>query len=445
MSGKGRDDGRDIVLLYYLYTDLSNRAKQVCEDQKSLVASLDLFGRIRVTEEGLNGTLDGTALNIGRYMATMDSTFGKGSIHWKLAKYPAPENRRFISVSVKVKEEVVAMHMTSEQREAALAAGAGQHLTPSQFHEELKAPSDDLVLLDVRNFYETRIGRFEYPPPPSSSSSGSSSGNDSINVAVDPATRAFSDFPTYLSENEHTFKGKKVLMYCTGGVRCERASALLKAMTSPAEVYQLHGGIHAYQEQFPGTDGFFKGKNFVYDPRVAVSATDAQQHKVEEAALYNLVTGDSGKDSGGDGDVLSAIVSATGGLWNSLVALVTPSSSNSSSSSSNSGSGSGNSANATGGIEAKADKKVIGNCCLCDKSWDSYCSPYDSGAPQQTRCTYCRVLLLVCDDCKTANSGSNKVGNGGQPFLKSLHCELCAQGMGGNAYSKGGGKSSLHQ
>eukprot|EP00606_Chrysophyceae_sp_TOSAG23-5_P001200 GSChrysophyteH2.ASY1.ANO1.1633.1 assembled CDS len=352
MSGKGRDDGRDIVLLYYLYTDLSDRAKQVCEDQKSLVASLDLFGRIRVTEEGLNGTLDGTALHIGRYMATMDSTFGKGSIHWKLAKYPAPENRRFISVSVKVKEEVVAMHMTSEQREAALAAGAGQHLTPSQFHEELKAPSDDLVLLDVRNFYETRIGRFD--------------GNDGINVAVDPATRAFSDFPAYLSENEHTFKGKKVLMYCTGGVRCERASALLKAMTSPAEVYQLHGGIHAYQEQFPGTDGFFKGKNFVYDPRVAVSAKDAQQHK--------------------------------------------------------------------------ADEKVIGNCCLCDKSWDEYCSPYDSGAPQQTRCTYCRVLLLVCDDCKTANSGPNKMGNGGQPFLKSLHCELCAQGMGGNAYSKGRGK-----
>ena len=85
---------------------------------------------------------------------------------------------------------------------------------------------------------------------------------------IDPKTRKFSQFKTAIDNHIDELKGKKILMYCTGGVRCERASSYLKAKGLES-VYQLHGGIHAYQEKFP-TGGYFRGKNFVYDPRRAL-------------------------------------------------------------------------------------------------------------------------------------------------------------------------------
>ena len=106
----------------------------------------------------------------------------------------------------------------------------------------------------MRNIYETRIGRFDKP-------------NARVQV-IDPCTRKFSDFSRVVDKLVEEIKSKKVLMYCTGGVRCERASSYLK-LKGIEDVYQLNGGIHSYQETFPD-GGLFKGKNFVYDPRISV-------------------------------------------------------------------------------------------------------------------------------------------------------------------------------
>lgn len=272
----------------------------------------------------------------------------------------------FDKLSVAVTKEVVSLDITPEEREAVLAAGPGIHLRPEEFHAEIerwvRAGNDSsnntdgsveppLVLLDVRNAYETEIGRFivhkeitvegsvsdngAVNRSPSSASSLSEntgaapiSGSSIQHLSVlDPKTRAFSDFKHFVAEHKETLANSRVLMYCTGGVRCERASALLK-IHGVGNVAQLSGGIHAYQEAFPH-GGFFRGKNFVYDPRLAVP--------------YPFKKDD-----------------------------------------------------------------VVGRCRVCAQPFDSYAS--------KVRCKQCRVLQLVCDDCREGN----------EAFIKNgVTCEAC--------------------
>jgi predicted sulfurtransferase len=128
----------------------------------------------------------------------------------------------------------------------------GQHLTPAETHALITENPDDLIILDARNNYEWEIGRFEN--------------------AITPDIKNFRDLPQYLDENLDTFKDKQVLMYCTGGIRCERATAYLNEKNIAKNVYQIEGGIVRYAEQYP--DGYFRGKNYVFDARIAVKIND---------------------------------------------------------------------------------------------------------------------------------------------------------------------------
>ena len=132
----------------------------------------------------------------------------------------------------------------------------GEHLSPQEFHNVLdqylspvgakaQPPQKPLVLLDVRNRKEIEFGKFE--------------------SAISPDTKMFSEWPSYARRNIDKMKDAKVLMYCTGGVRCEKASAYLKKL-GVEDVSQLSGGIHRYLESY-GSRGFFKGSNFVFDSR----------------------------------------------------------------------------------------------------------------------------------------------------------------------------------
>ena len=123
-SSSERAERPDVVLLYYLYVDLPN-PDEVCQQQKELCAELFLYGRIRVTPEGLNGTLDGTQAHIAAYMQRMDKIFAPHSIDWKLALYPDTCNERFTSVRIGVKEEVVALHLDADAQRKMLEAGPG--------------------------------------------------------------------------------------------------------------------------------------------------------------------------------------------------------------------------------------------------------------------------------------------------------------------------------
>jgi UPF0176 protein len=141
--------------------------------------------------------------------------------------------------SVKIKPEIVAIKK-SEIR----PHGKHRHLTPAEWQQMLER--DDVILLDARNDYEVAIGKFR--------------------GAIDPSIKHFSDFPAYVKQASIP-KDKKVLMYCTGGIRCEKAIIAMEAKEYE-HVYQLEGGILAYLEQFP--EQSFEGECFVFDHRVAV-------------------------------------------------------------------------------------------------------------------------------------------------------------------------------
>uniref|UniRef100_A0A8B9PG04 Thiosulfate sulfurtransferase/rhodanese-like domain-containing protein 2 n=2 Tax=Apteryx TaxID=8821 RepID=A0A8B9PG04_APTOW len=162
----------------------------------------------------------------------------------------------FPDLRVGVFEEIVPMGIDPKK---VSYKETGIHLSPQEFHREVEQylsqanqGQSDTILLDCRNFYESKIGHFQ--------------------GCLAPDIRKFSYFPSYVDENLELFKNKRVLMYCTGGIRCERGSAYLRSKAVCREVYQLKGGIHKYLEEFP--DGFYRGKLFVFDDRYAICSNE---------------------------------------------------------------------------------------------------------------------------------------------------------------------------
>ena len=155
----------------------------------------------------------------------------------------------FPRVRVLIRKEIVNLGIAPEEL---TTDDGGEHLTPRQVHDLLDSKPEDLVIIDTRNDYETRIGTF----------SG----------ALKPDNKYFREFPQYVDDHIDEFKDKTILMTCTGGIRCERASAYVNKKGVAKKVYQLEGGIHRYIEQFP--DGHFRGSNYVFDGRVSQRVND---------------------------------------------------------------------------------------------------------------------------------------------------------------------------
>lgn len=235
------------ILLYYKYIHISN-PQEVRDWQHALCTKLNLEGRIILAKEGINGTVAGSSDSTDAYIQAMNEHPLFGNIDFKESIVPA-EHTYFDRLRVVVKNEIVNLGINPEELSAADHA---KHLTPEQVHQLLENKPEDLVILDGRNYYEARVGKFE--------------------GAITPEVDHFRDFPIYIDQNLEQFKDKQVLMYCTGGIRCERASAYLKQKGVAREVYQILGGIHRYAEQYP--DGFFRGKNYVFDARVTVKIND---------------------------------------------------------------------------------------------------------------------------------------------------------------------------
>lgn len=233
------------IILFYKYVNLIS-PKRVLKWQKKICDELGLKGRIILAHEGINATLGGTIQNLERYKEIMSVSPEFGGIDYKESEGGAES---FPRLRIVVKDEIVNFQADPVATDL---KNTGVHLTPAQAHELMKQKPEDLVILDGRNYFEARIGKFI--------------------DAITPEIAHFRDFPKYIDEHADEFKDKQVLMYCTGGIRCERASAYLKSKGVAQEVYQIEGGIHRYVEQFP--DGFFRGKNYVFDNRVAVKVND---------------------------------------------------------------------------------------------------------------------------------------------------------------------------
>ena len=227
------------TLLYYCYSAIEN-AEQFAADHLQFCKSLNLVGRIIVADEGLNGTVSGTEESCKTYMDSLHSDPRFAKIDFKVDEVDEPS---FIKMHCRYKSEIVHsglrdLHIINPEQKT------GIHLEADEFIQ--MKDDDDVVILDVRSDYEHSIGRFKN--------------------AVTLDIENFRDFPAKINELAK-YKDKKIITYCTGGIKCEKASALL--MHEGFEnVYQLHGGIIKYGKEAGGRD--FEGKCYVFDNRVAV-------------------------------------------------------------------------------------------------------------------------------------------------------------------------------
>jgi UPF0176 protein len=230
---------------FYKFTPLP-QPEAVAARLRELVANsaAGLTGSILVAAEGINGMLAGTrdALDWIEAALLHDSAF-EGAFEGMAFKRSACTTPPFGKMKVHVKKEIVPLGV-----EGVDARRTGINVSPQEWRELLKDP--DLVLLDNRNSFEYRLGHFE--------------------GAVDPGVTNFRDFPAYVREHADEWKaqGKRVAMYCTGGIRCEKTSAWMLDLGMP--VYQLEGGILNYFQQVPDAEREWRGECFVFDNRVAV-------------------------------------------------------------------------------------------------------------------------------------------------------------------------------
>lgn len=232
------------VILYYKFVPVSDPAMTM-RWQKELCSRLSLTGRIIVSKHGINGTLGGDIENLREYKREMNRSITFKDITYKWSDGTGKE---FPKLSVKVRPELVAFGAPDEVKvDDKGVVGGGKHLKPEALHKLMKERGDDVVFFDGRNAYEAAVGRFKN--------------------AVVPDTKTTHDFVKEIESDKYNdIKDKPVVTYCTGGVRCEVLSALMKNRGFK-EVYQVDGGIVKYGEAF-GDDGLWEGSLYIFDGRM---------------------------------------------------------------------------------------------------------------------------------------------------------------------------------
>ncbi len=317
-------------------------------------------GRIRIAPEGLNCTLSSSKDGIREFTAALSEFTRDGAstdkpfanTHFKYVDN-LHEDRGFKDLKILPVKELVFYGAEGFSSDNVQEGEGGIHLDPKDFHEKLSDPNS--VVIDVRNHYEAEIGRFN-----KQTSEGGA-------TYIDPKMRKSTDFPAWLSKPETKAKlaGKHILMYCTGGVRCEMASVLLKKELEKNQsleeqqphqgIYQLQGGIENYFKTYED-GGHWNGANFVFDKREAFSVESGPQ---------------------GVGGVVRK---------NDLKRFKNLS---------------------------KSGQESNGKCCVCSNPWDRYIG--------KKHCATCGVLVLMCDTCMSSKydkSDSNDIR------LK-VRCPLC--------------------
>jgi len=286
------------IVLFYRYVSIVNPEAEVL-DFRCLCERLGLLGRILLATEGINGTLAGSSGCIDAFVAHCSSSPRFSRVDWKLTSRPkGDENLPFLNLSVRTCNEIISTG--SEGKSIIDAAvrfdeetfgglsGTGTHLTPTQFHEALIAPleeDEERVVIDVRNQFEHDVGRFRNALPLGTVTYAESWKALEKSLHLDKQQQ-HNEQPQHDEQQQQQqqqlqTKKKSFYMYCTGGIRCEKASAFLKAK-GIENVYQLQGGIHRYLEEYPD-GGEFCGKNFVFDSRAQVApehAPDAAERSV---------------------------------------------------------------------------------------------------------------------------------------------------------------------
>ncbi len=228
------------IAAFYRFTPVGDPAA-VRNTLKQELACLDLCGTLLLAPEGINGTLAGSETAIDALLDILGCQFGLPREDVKLSE---ARDKPFHRLKVRVKREII----TFRQPDADPSVRAGQYVAPQDWNALIADP--DVLLLDTRNEYETRLGSFTN--------------------ALDPGIDRFSEFAEYVRQHLDPEQTPKVAMFCTGGIRCEKASAFL-LQEGFAEVYHLKGGILKYLEEVPAEASRWQGECYVFDHRMAVS------------------------------------------------------------------------------------------------------------------------------------------------------------------------------
>lgn len=239
------------ILLYYKFTPLSD-PEAVKLWQKTLCENLNLRGRILMSRHGLNGTVGGDIDDLKAYIRATKQYPG---FRDTVFKWSDGAREDFPRMSVKARRELVGFKNADDEFEVDEngVIGGGKHLKPQEVNELVEAYGDDVVFFDGRNAHEAKIGKFK--------------------DAIVPDTRTSRDFIAELESDKYDdIKDKKVITYCTGGVRCEVISAMMKKRGFK-EVYQIDGGIVKYGEAY-GDDGLWEGALRVFDGRMTVKFSE---------------------------------------------------------------------------------------------------------------------------------------------------------------------------
>ncbi len=238
------------IILYYKFAPIAD-PEAVRLWQKTLCESLNLQGRILISKHGINGTVGGDIDAVKAYVkATKAYPLFKGTTF----KWSDGGRENFPKLSVKVRSEIVAFDAADElQVDENGVVGGGKHLKPEEVHKLVEERGEDVIFFDGRNAYEASVGKFKN--------------------AIVPDIRTSRDFKKELEDPKYNdIKDKPVVTYCTGGIRCEILSVLMKNRGFK-EVYQMDGGIVKYGEKY-ADDGLWEGSLYVFDGRMNVKFSD---------------------------------------------------------------------------------------------------------------------------------------------------------------------------
>jgi UPF0176 protein len=232
------------VAAFYQFVALPD-FRELREPLRAFCADLGLKGSVLLAAEGINGTLAGTEDGIATLVEELQQgkLFG-GRLDNLELKYSQSEAMPFGHMKVRLKKEIVTL---GDRAAADPTKQVGIYVDPSDWNALIASP--DTLVIDTRNAFEVAMGTFE--------------------GAIDPKIARFGQFRDFVAQQLDRAKHRKIAMFCTGGIRCEKASALLLAQGF-AEVYHLKGGILKYLEQVPEAESLWRGDCFVFDERVAL-------------------------------------------------------------------------------------------------------------------------------------------------------------------------------
>ena len=244
------------IILYYKFTPISN-VKEFIASHRTYCKYNELKGRIYVSEEGINGTLAGSVEAVDQYEGYLRSLDGFQDTEFK---EDFSDTIPFAKMIVKHRPEIVSIRTDMELNPGTDGSG---YMDPTEWRKVMES-GEEYVMIDVRNNYESKVGHFE--------------------GAILPDLENFYDFPKWVDECGID-KGKKILMYCTGGIRCEKFSILMRKR-GYQDINQLHGGILTYAKEEKGV--YFKGKCFVFDDRLAVPVNPDDEEPISHCEISGV-------------------------------------------------------------------------------------------------------------------------------------------------------------